>query len=160
MCCINTFALPVLPNRNGLSLRQGIIFCPWKYADDYFSRCGSLTTVCLCVNLTYVTALCFRPSHVSSVQFTNKSAPAQHRLSSFTTISYLTIQPGALTHQRPSECPIGGVNRSLPCFPREQRANWWVFEMGKHICVSHSSVWLCLPTLSQHSGWATVCIHT
>lgn len=75
------------------------------------------------MNLTYVTALCFRPSHVSSVQFTNKSAPARYTLSSFTTIFYLTIQPEASTHQRPSECPIEGINRSLPCFPQGAKGN-------------------------------------
>lgn len=85
--------------------------------------------------------------------------PDRYRLSSSPTMSYLTIQPGAVIHQGLSECPIARSNRSLLCVPREQRATWCVCEMEKHVCVSLPCLWLCLPTLSRYTEWLTAPTH-
>lgn len=127
--------------------------CPWKYADYYISWM-SIVTVYLCMNPTYSTSqLCASQQHISSVQSMDESSQlsqARHRPSSFTTMSDLTVQPGAaLHHQRLSECVFPG-----------SKGQHDGFEVGKHVCVSHSSVCLCLPTLRQHTGWVTVCTHT
>lgn len=97
--------------------------CPLKYAHYYFSWRLSIATVYLCANPTYVTATCFSASHVSSSPLTSHPGSVQYSLSSFTTMSYLTLKLGAVMHQRLRECPTAGSNRSPLCVSQGAMGN-------------------------------------
>lgn len=99
-------------------------------------------------------AWCFRASYIPSVQSMNESSQTQ--VQTVLLLHNVLLNPSNWGQQELT----GSVQqqqerRRRPaidvCFPKEQRANCSVFEVGKHICVSHSSVWLCLPTLRTAS---------